>query len=153
VTRLDDDSPFDPPPLEDGLSRAPAPASERPHKRVSRLRPLGAVAIGVLLVGTLAFSTVSYFESESRPEPGPGPGITALVVPTRVVVPQRSENGTRVRYTVSARGAQGDLVVPTCYPPSGALFPPGSTTVHCSVYADGTYRSDSFEVIVLPHPQ
>jgi hypothetical protein len=156
VTRFDDDSPFDPPPLEDGLSQAPAPApapaSEARHKGVSRLRPLAVVVSGVLLLGTLAFTTVSFLGgSKSGPEPGPGG--TALVVPKRVVVPQRSENGTRVDYTASAHGAQGELVEPTCYPPSGALFPPGSTIVHCSVYADGTYRTDSFEVFVRPRSQ
>lgn len=151
MTRFDDDSPFDPPPLEDGLSRAPAPAQEGQHKGISRLRPLAAVVSAVLVLGTLAFTTVSFLGGSSRPDPGPGS--TALVVPTRVVVPQRSESGTRVQYTVSAHGAQGDRVEPTCYPPSGALFPPGSTIVHCSVYVDGMYRTESFEVFVQPRDQ
>jgi len=60
-----------------------------------------------------------------------------------------SAAGTRVRFIVTAQTTCGTKLEVTCDPPSGSLFPPGTTTVTCSAQTDaGNKASCSFPVTV-----
>jgi hypothetical protein len=60
-------------------------------------------------------------------------------------------DGAFVTYSASAKDIVDGATVTTCFPDSGSLFAPGTTTVHCSS-TDGSKNTSSgtFVVTVVP---
>jgi RNA polymerase sigma factor (sigma-70 family) len=78
----------------------------------------------------------------------------ALTLPPNRTVQATSTKGATVTYTASATDLVDGAVTPTCGPPSGAVFPVGTTTVSCTARdARGNQSSGSFSVTVTPFPQ
>ena len=73
-----------------------------------------------------------------------------LTVPPQVVVEQESPTGAVVTYALpEATDTVDPSVSVVCTPASGALFPPGATTVTCSATDDaGNVATASFQVLV-----
>ncbi len=73
----------------------------------------------------------------------------ALSLPASLVVEAVSAAGASVIYTATARDPEDGSIVPSCAPPSGAVFPLGATTVTCSVTdSAGAQVTGSFTVTV-----
>jgi HYR domain len=72
----------------------------------------------------------------------------ALTVPDSVTVEAASLEGQYARYAVSAVDIKGNAVDVKCDPPSGSLFPLGTTTVSCAAYG-GLNATASFPVNVV----
>ncbi|WP_371624745.1 VWA domain-containing protein [Streptomyces sp. NBC_01116] len=68
------------------------------------------------------------------------------------------DDGTRIDYTATATDPQDGALPVTCAPPSGSLFPVGTTTVTCSATDSagntgaGTARFEVLEPVVPPDP-
>jgi hypothetical protein len=60
-------------------------------------------------------------------------------------------DGAFVTYSASAKDTIDGATLTTCYPETGSLFAPGTTTVHCSS-TDGSKNTSSgtFVVTVVP---
>jgi hypothetical protein len=72
-----------------------------------------------------------------------------LSLPGNIVVNATGPSGASVSYSVSASDPDDTLAPPNCLPPSGAVFPIGTTTVNCSVVdSAGNTASGSFTVTV-----
>jgi hypothetical protein len=56
-----------------------------------------------------------------------------LTLPADIQTQATSASGAVVSYTVTATDAVDGALTPSCTPPSGSLFPIGTTTVHCKV--------------------
>src|SRR6266700_2529635 len=74
-----------------------------------------------------------------------------IVCPSNIVTWTCDTIGTKVNYTVLATdGCTGAAVPVTCLPPSGSLFPVGTTTVNCTASeSQGSSVSCSFTVTVI----
>ena len=71
--------------------------------------------------------------------------------PSNIVVDALSSSGTVVNFSVTASDECAPSPQVTCVPPSGSLFPLGSTTVMCTVVdAWGNSNTCSFVVSVVP---
>jgi RNA polymerase sigma factor (sigma-70 family) len=78
----------------------------------------------------------------------------SLTLPADRTLQATSTKGATVTYSASATDSVDGPLTPTCTPPSGAVFPVGSTTVTCTARdAHGNERSESFTVTVTPFPQ
>ena len=75
-----------------------------------------------------------------------------LTVPASITVQATSPSGAPVSYVTTPAFDYGSGEVPvTCGPPSGSLFPVGTTVVQCvAVDASGNAATGSFTVTVLP---
>ncbi|WP_329156871.1 HYR domain-containing protein [Streptomyces anulatus] len=68
------------------------------------------------------------------------------------------DDGARIEYTATATDPQDGALPVTCTPPSGSLFPVGTTTVTCSATDSagntgaGTARFEVLEPVVPPDP-
>ncbi|MBI4327315.1 MAG: HYR domain-containing protein [Chloroflexi bacterium] len=72
-----------------------------------------------------------------------------LICPTNVVMQCAGPEGKRVAFNVVARNGCGDPVPVECTPPSGSLFPRGTTEVTCvATNNNGVSQSCSFTVTV-----
>jgi hypothetical protein len=72
-----------------------------------------------------------------------------ITVPGTLTAEAAGASGAAVNYDVSAKDSSGGAVSATCTPPSGSMFPIGSTTVKCT--ASDSFRTvgaASFEVVV-----
>jgi hypothetical protein len=70
--------------------------------------------------------------------------------PGTMIVSATSKAGAVVSYSVSANDSVDGTLAPVCTPPSGSIFPVGSSTVNCSVSTSwGGSASSSFTVTVL----
>lgn len=77
----------------------------------------------------------------------------SLLLPPTIRVVTTSAAGARVDYAVTSNDAVDGTRTPTCTPPSGALFPVGTTTVTCTTSdTRGNTASGSFSVVVSPMP-
>jgi plastocyanin len=78
-----------------------------------------------------------------------------LQVPATITVNATSPQGAVVTYTVTATNPtfSSDQLTITCSPPSGSIFPIGTTTVQCSTKDPaGNASTASFQVVkALPH--
>ncbi|MBI4392850.1 MAG: HYR domain-containing protein, partial [Euryarchaeota archaeon] len=82
--------------------------------------------------------------------PPPPPSISG---PSGITVVATSPSGANVNFAVAAGSPLEGSLVPTCFPPSGSLFPVGVTTVICAVTDSlGGTAELSFTVTVLPPP-
>jgi len=102
--------------------------------------------IGVTTVKCTAGSATELFEVKVADLTGP-----ALFLPREVTDRALSPEGAFVTYSASAKDTvEGETSV-TCYPASGELFAPGTTTVHCSSSDKSRNESNgTFVVTVLP---
>lgn len=77
-----------------------------------------------------------------------------LSVPGPITVTATSGAGAVVTYTASASDLVDGTVTPTCAPPSGETFPPGTTTVTCNAQdaAGNAAAPGTFTVTVNPLP-
>ncbi len=76
------------------------------------------------------------------------PSPIVLTCPSNMSVTCTGTNGARVFYNVTARQTCGSVPV-TCVPPSGSVFPIGTTTVTCSATSSGGQTTNcSFLVTV-----
>jgi len=74
----------------------------------------------------------------------------ALVCPSNQLVEFASAAGARVNFTPQANDLCSTLVTVACEPPSGSMFPIGTTEVHCvATDVAGNSASCSFQVAVL----
>src|SRR3989449_563975 len=74
----------------------------------------------------------------------------ALVLPGAFSVEATSSSGAAVTYSASASDIVDGVLVSTCAPASGSMFPLGTTTVHCSVSdAAGNAATGEFVVTVV----
>ena len=82
--------------------------------------------------------------------PGTTPGTPpTLTLPPGQTVEATGPGGAIVTYPVSASGAQGGTLTPSCSPASGSVFPLGSTPDNCSVTdSGGLTATGSFTVTV-----
>lgn len=72
-----------------------------------------------------------------------------LVVPSTITVSTTNPAGTPVSFSVSATDCNGVPLAVTCTPPSGSVFPVGSTTVRCVAYDQyGNAAAAAFNVVV-----
>ena len=69
-----------------------------------------------------------------------------IKVPSNKVVEATGEGGASVSYSVTASDASGKIIVVTCNPESGSIFPIGTTEVLCS--ANGSSTTKSFSITV-----
>ncbi|MFB7913812.1 HYR domain-containing protein [Streptomyces sp. NPDC056061] len=70
-----------------------------------------------------------------------------------LTVRAKDKQGARVTYTATARDATDGTLPVTCTPPSGSLFPVGTTTVTCSATdSAGNTGTDTARVEVLEAP-
>jgi hypothetical protein len=75
-----------------------------------------------------------------------------LVLPGPIDVPATGLHGAIVKYEVSATDNEDPNPVVSCTPPSGSLFPPGTTVVKCTATdAVGNQTQGSFTVLVRFH--
>lgn len=73
-----------------------------------------------------------------------------ILCPSNIVVWTCDDRGQVVDYTVRVTDDCDTNVTVTCTPPSGSVFPPGTTTVICVAEDDCGHKSDcSFEVRVI----
>jgi fibronectin type 3 domain-containing protein len=73
-----------------------------------------------------------------------------LSLPGSFPVETESPSGTAVSYSASASDTVSGSLSPGCNPASGAIFPVGTTTVHCSVSdGHGNSASGEFDVTVV----
>jgi flavin reductase (DIM6/NTAB) family NADH-FMN oxidoreductase RutF len=73
-----------------------------------------------------------------------------LSLPGSFQVETESPSGTAVPYSASASDAVSGSLSPGCNPASGAIFPLGTTAVHCSVTdGHGNSASEDFNVTVV----
>lgn len=97
-----------------------------------------------LVVANYLGNTVSVFLNTGGRDSIP-PTVT---VPSDIVVDGTSPAGAVVKYSVSVQDNRPGATV-SCTPPSGAMFPIGTTTVTCTaVDAAGNTASDAFHVTV-----
>ena len=75
---------------------------------------------------------ISMFSLTSPPTNSSGPACLTLSCPTGVVANCTGGAGTVVTFNPSGATRCGSNVVVTCVPPSGSLFQPGITVVHCT---------------------
>ncbi len=80
---------------------------------------------------------------------GTGPVIT---VPAPISAPATSPSGATVTYSATATDAVDGTVAVTCTPPSGSLFPLGSTTVSCTATDNVGNRSTASFAITVEKP-
>ncbi|MFZ5857658.1 MAG: HYR domain-containing protein [Chloroflexota bacterium] len=75
-----------------------------------------------------------------------------LHLPANITVPQTSSAGAVVTFTATATDLVGPLnPVVTCAPPSGTIFPLGTTTVNCTAWDSAQNMAEgSFTVTVTP---
>ncbi|RYD26690.1 MAG: HYR domain-containing protein, partial [Verrucomicrobiaceae bacterium] len=72
-----------------------------------------------------------------------------MVVPAAITTDATGKNGAVVTFNVTATDSTDGTLVPTCTPPSGAVFPIGTTTVNCTVTNSlGSTSNASFTVTV-----
>ncbi|MBO9578145.1 MAG: InlB B-repeat-containing protein, partial [Microbacteriaceae bacterium] len=72
-----------------------------------------------------------------------------IVVPEQVTASSANGAGVVVEYAVTASDQLGAPVTPSCFPPSGGRFAPGTTTVSCSATdGNGNWSTASFPVVV-----
>ena len=73
-----------------------------------------------------------------------------LILPVTIIVDGTSPAGATVAYAASATDDQDPDPVVTCSPPSGSVFPLGSTMVSCTATdAAGNSTTEAFQVVVL----
>jgi hypothetical protein len=76
-----------------------------------------------------------------------------LHLPSATTVKATSSTGAPVTYTATATDAVDGTTPVTCTPPSGSVFPVGTTTVNCTTKdAAGNTTTGSFTVTVSPAP-
>ncbi|GGZ31541.1 hypothetical protein GCM10010387_26910 [Streptomyces inusitatus] len=112
---------------------------------------LGAQAPGDEEIGPAAVADPGYQQKISvKVNDVSGPEV---VVDDRTVRAE-DEEGARVRYRATARDDIDGTLVPRCVPPSGSLFPIGTTTVVCTaVDSRGNVGRDTAVVEVLEMPE
>jgi hypothetical protein len=72
-----------------------------------------------------------------------------LTVPSNMTVPANNPAGATVSFAATANDAVDGTLTPTCTPPSGSIFAPGTTTVTCTVSdLAGNPASASFTITV-----
>jgi hypothetical protein len=87
--------------------------------------------------------------SSVHPRANPSSRVPNLQLPGQIVATTPSLDGRRVTYRVTAADAAGNALMPTCTPPSGAMFEIGDTGVRCTAAdADGKRAEGSFVVTV-----
>jgi hypothetical protein len=75
-----------------------------------------------------------------------------LHVPTAISVPATDSRGARVTFSATATDATDTSPSVTCTPPSGSVFPVGTTTVTCTATdSAGNVATRSFKVTVAPY--
>jgi hypothetical protein len=74
----------------------------------------------------------------------------AITVPANMTVPATGPGGANVTFTASAVDIVDGPVAVTCVPPSGSLFPIGTSTVNCSAHdAHTNSATKSFTITVV----
>ena len=107
-------------------------------------------------VGTGSFTiSVTEYVAPSEPEPEPQPQPEAdtvapqVLVPENIIVNSDVTTGEIVTFNPTAIDNVDELLVPTCSPQSGSLFPVGETTVICTaIDAAGNANTNSFTVTI-----
>ena len=99
--------------------------------------------------GRINGETHAFLLTPSSPPPDLNPPI--LTIPANMTLEAFSPDGTIVFYVVTALDDVDHHPTVSCTPPSGSLFPVGTTTVDC-LASDNTGKSSSasFSVTVLP---
>lgn len=72
-----------------------------------------------------------------------------VTVPPDMIVEAQGFSGAAVTYTASAVDDRGRPIPVTCAPPSGSVFPFGTTTVTCSARDSGDTTTRRFEITVV----
>lgn len=89
--------------------------------------PLGTTTVGCSASDARGNTATGTFTVTVRDTTPP-----QVEVPPEVAAAATSASGAVVTYAASASDAVSGPLVPTCEPPSGSSFPPGSTTVRCT---------------------
>lgn len=103
----------------------------------------GTQGSSVVFSGTSLFSSGTLAARFGSAQP-------VLTVPSDITAHARDSGGAIVHFSTEALDNTDGPLVPVSTPPSGSVFPPGNTTVHCSVTNSlGQTTSASFTVTVL----
>ncbi len=103
------------------------------------------VCMETTLQRQMSFKSFSSTGSSFTPE------CLTLTCPTNVIVNATNESGAFVTFNPSGATRCGSNVVVTCEPPSGSVFAPGLTVVHCSAI-DSQGSQDECRLLVTVNP-
>jgi HYR domain len=109
--------------------------------------PIGTTTVTCSATDELNQTTTGTFRiSVTPPPPPPAP---VLTLPVRIVVVAASHAGAIVTFDATAKDGEGVSIEVTCTPPSGSVFPIGTTAVSCSATDRFHQTSEgTFDVIV-----
>ena len=99
----------------------------------------------IMLAGAEAGMEYNFCERMFAPVP------PTIVCPSNLVVDATNVLGNKVEFRVTASDELGNEVPVDCRPPSGSVFPPGTTPVICvATNESGLTNSCQFTVTVVP---